>query len=418
MKQETSASTSRKMFSVREETFGYTFFDKARLRHQLIKKENLEIVLTNNHIDMNDCDVLPMTRKDVRLDILYSPIRIYYETTLGCLLRCQACFNSSGIPRSGELSTSELIKSLSDIREANVMDLRFTGGELTGRSDWFLMLKTAKELGFGVSCNTNGIYKESNVPEKFAEADMDQVTVSIDGRRKNHEKNRGVGTFDKTVESLKRMNAAGVKLRINTLITKASLGDARYMAELATECGVTEINYFITRFVGRGRNFGPEELVTFEEFYRMSLEAETLRAEFPNLNIIHFEGATIQNSSRSGTFDQFGLRIGPPDGTTRFNILSNGDLYAGGYIPYVDQSFRLGNIKKDNIVDIWQNNKKLKEFRDISSRLEIHCTKCDEYENRCPGPNFELELLRRKNPEIKNPYCFYGNGPSLLNLMK
>lgn len=212
------------------------------------------------------------------------------------------------------------------------------------------------------------------------------------------------------------MHELGVKLRINTLITKASLGDASFMAELASQYA-SEINFFITRFVGRGKNFGSEELVTFEEFYTMSQEAEALRTEFPNLNIIHFEGATIQNSSRSGNFDRFGLKIGPPDGTTRFNILSNGDLYAGGYVPYVDKSYRLGNIKTDDVVDVWQRSAKLEEFRESSSKLEEQCAQCVEYGKKCPGPNFELELLRKQSPEIKNPYCFFGDGPSLLTLI-
>ncbi len=233
----------------------------------------------------------------------------------------------------------------------------------------------------------------------------------------HHEFNRGENTFDRTLASLQQMSQLGVKLRINTLITKGSLGDARQMLEIASRNGVREINFFITRFVGRGRDFGPEELVTFEEYFQMSQEAERLRAEFPNINIIHFEGATIQNSGRSGDFDRLGIKAGPPDGTTRFNILSGGDLYAGGYIPYVDTSYKLGNIKTDNIVDIWQKSQTLEDFRDSSRKLEAHCAACPEYAKRCPGPNYELELLRKNDPSINNPYCFFGDGPSLLTLL-
>lgn len=413
---ETGSQNARKPFSLRGEPFGFTLYDKARLRHKFVKRDELESTLSDAGVDIQDCDVLTAKRQDTRTDILYSPVRIYYETTLACNLHCKACFNDSGRPRPGELTTDQLIKSLHDLRAANVMDIRFTGGELTRRADWFLMLKTAKELGFGVSCNTDGIYNEPNVPEKFAQLDIDQVTISIDGNKEHHERNRGKGTFDKTLASIKRMSELGVKLRINTLISRASLGDARYMVDLASQY-TSEINFFITRFVGRGRNFGLEELVIFDEFYQMSQEAEALRADYPNLNIIHFEGATIQNSSRGGEFERFGLKNGPPDGTTRFNVLSNGDLYAGGYIPYVDSSFRLGNIKTDDVVELWQHSPRLEEFRDSSRKLEAHCASCKEFGKRCPGPNYELELLRKQNPEINNPYCFYGDGPSLLTLI-
>jgi len=407
----------RKLFSVREEPFGFTFYDKAKLRHRFVKSGQLDQVLQEKGVSLADCDVLPMRRPDIRRDILYSPIRIYYETTLKCNIHCKSCFNDSGKPRRGELTTEELIKSLHDLRDANVMDIRFTGGELTRRDDWYLMLKTAKELGFGVSCNTNGIYNDPSIPAKFAELDIDQVTISIDGTKEHHEANRGPNTFNRTLASLQQMHALGVRLRINTLINKGSLSDVRYMAGLASRY-TDEINFFITRFVGRGRDFGPEQLVTFEEFYRMAQEAESLRVEYPTLNIIHFEGATILNSSRNGLFEELGIKAGPPDGTTRFNILSGGDLYAGGYIPYVDSSYKLGNIKTDDLVEIWQNSQPLEAFRDSSRKLEAHCAACSEYSKRCPGPNYELELLRKNNPDIHNPYCFYGDGPSLLTVIE
>jgi len=411
------SSSPRKLFSLREEPFGYTLYNKAKLRHQFILKDEAEDTLLGLGLQPEDCDILPMHRTDVREDILYSPTRIYYETTLRCNIQCKSCFNDSGKPRHGELTTDELIKSLHDLRQANVMDIRFTGGELTRRPDWFLMLKTAKNLGFAVSCNTNGIYTDPQIPAQFAELDLDQVTISIDGAKEHHEFNRGKNTFDRTLSSMQEMNKLGVRLRINTLITKGSLGDARHMLELASQNGVREINFFITRFVGRGRNFGPEELVTFEEYYQMAREAEKLREEFPNINIIHFEGATIQNSGRSGDFDRLGIKAGPPDGTTRFNILSGGDLYAGGYIPYVDTNYRLGNIKTDDLVEVWQNGPVLEAFRESSRKLEAHCAACPEYAKRCPGPNYELELLRKNDPSINNPYCFFGDGPSLLTLL-
>ena len=108
-----AVATTRKLFSVREESFGYTFYDKAKLRHRLVKKDDISTVLGENGIGIGDCDYLPTNIIDTRTDILYSPIRIYYETTLACNLHCETCFNDSGKPRPGELTTDELIKEFS-----------------------------------------------------------------------------------------------------------------------------------------------------------------------------------------------------------------------------------------------------------------------------------------------------------------
>lgn len=403
-------------FVLRDEPFGFTLYDKGTLRHEFILKDDSDQPQTRRDILFQGLEYLPANRSDFRRDIVYSPTRIYWELTLACNLHCRYCFNNSGKPRPVELSTEETIQGLRKLKDANVLDVRFTGGELVRRPDWYEILRTAKDMGFAVSCNTNGVYSDPKVMEQFASLNLEQVTLSLDGRREAHEKNRGAGTFDKTVEALKRMHYLGVKLRINTLITKSSLGDLDYMAELASQYA-NEINFFITRFVGRGGSLN-EEAATFEEFYEMSQRAAEVRARFPKLSLLHFEQATIQNSSRRGDYDRFGLRVGPPDGNTRFNVTSDGSLWAGGYIPYVDPSYRLGNIKTDDLFDIWQTSPKLEEFREESRRLEIHCAKCNEFARRCPGPNFELELLRKKRPEIKNPYCYYGNGPSLLTVME
>lgn len=404
------------LLALRGEPFGYTLNDRRRLSYEFFTSQEWESAKKQRGISEQNIARLPAKRTDFREDIVYSPIRVYWEVTLNCNLPCHYCFNNSGKPRPNELTMEETIHGLREVRAANVLDVRFTGGELTQRPDWYEILRAAKDLGFTVSCNTNGVYSDPTVIEKFADLDLDQVTLSIDGRKETHEKNRGVGTFDRTLESLKRMHERGVKLRINTLITKSSLNDLEYMAELASQYA-TEINFFIPRFIGRGRNL-KTEAASFEEFYEMSERANELRAKYPQLSLLHFEQSTIQNSSRSGSYDRLGLRIGPPDGTTRFNITSDGGLWAGGYIPYVDPTYRLGNIKYDNLFDIWQHSPKLEKFRNESAQLELYCRPCQEFTKRCPGPNFELELFRKNKPGIPNPYCFYGNGPSLLSIIE
>lgn len=407
-----------KRYLLRDEPFGYTFYDKDKLSHQFILKNELNSFLNKTNISINDYEYLKAERKDYRKDIVYSPIRIYYELTLACNLKCKSCFNCSGEPRHYELSTKEVVDSLKHLKKYNILDLRFTGGELILRPDWYEILKTAKELGFAVSCNTNATHLDDKINKQFADLKLEQVTISIDGNKKHHEINRGKNTFDRTIKSLKRLHELGVKLRINTLINKSSLYDLEFMVDLASKY-TTEINFFITRFIGRGSEFKKNgNLVTFEEFYQMSKKAEKLRPKYPNLHIMHFEEATLKNSSRKGNFDKYGLRIGPPDATTRFNIMSDGSMWAGGYIPYVDKSYFLGNITKDSIFNVWQNSSKIEEFRRQSRKLENYCSKCDKYSKTCPGPNFELELLRKIDPEISNPYCFYGTGPSLLSIIE
>ena len=258
----------KKNFVLRQEPFGYTFFDKPKIRYQFLHKKEVEKFLKDRQIRTNQVEILKFKRKDYRKNILYSPIRIYYELTLACNLRCRYCYNSSGEPRSNELSTSEILKSLDHFKQYNVLDIRFTGGEPTCKNDWFEILKHAKSLSFAVSCNTNAAYYNPKINEQFARLNLEQVAVSLDGDKKSHEMNRGKGTFDRTVENIKNMHSMGVKLRINTLVNKYSAKDVEKVLEIASKY-TDEINFFTIVFIGRGSPLVSTDGINLKDHYVM-----------------------------------------------------------------------------------------------------------------------------------------------------
>jgi len=269
-----------KKYFLREETFGYTFYDKSVLRHKFLTKSEVEDFLKEKGIDKNDCDIFYSDGR-ARNDILYSPIRIYYELTLACDLRCKFCFNNSGKPRPNELTTDEVIKSLEALKRANVMDVRFTGGEPTQRKNWFEILKEAKKLGFAVSCNTNANYSDNSIPEQLSKLNLEQVTVSVDGTKAHHEQNRGKNTFRRVIKNIELMHRLGIKLRFNTLVSKYNIDDVEFMVELASKYA-TEINFFVVRFIGRGSHLGETHSVDMKKFKKMSLRAAELQKNITN----------------------------------------------------------------------------------------------------------------------------------------
>lgn len=407
-----------KKYALRYEPFGYTFFDKPQIRHQFLLKNELKKFLADKGVDKNDLEILKPKRKNYRKDILYAPIRIYYEITLGCNLHCRYCYNDSGKRRKNELTTEEIFKSCDHFKKHNVLELRFTGGELTCRHDWFEILKYAKELGFAVSCNTNAAYYNSKVCERFAELNLDQVTVSLDGGKKNHEMNRGKGTYDRTVDNIRRMHSLGVRLRINTLVNRYSVNDVEEVLKVASKYA-DEVNFFTIEFIGRGAHLESTDGVTVKDHHKMSQKIQKLKKNNPNLNILHFAQVSKKTSVNPQVAKKLGLKIGHPSGSTTFNVLSDGSYSRGGYIPYINRKFILGNVKTDDPFEVWQNNPFLEKMRDDGAELILFCEKCPLFiSNECRGPKFETELNRYYYPEVKNPACIYGDGPSLLRLIE
>lgn len=405
-----------KKYLVRQEPFGFTFFDRKKLKHQFIKKNQLAKYLGKYGISRSEIGWLNFKRQDFRKDIIYSPIRIYYELTLMCNLYCHYCFNNSGKPRKKELTTKEVLESLDHLKENNVIELRFTGGEPTCHRDWFEIFNYAKKLGFCISCNTNAVFKDPIICQKFAQLELEQVTVSIDGNKKHHEFNRGKGSFDRAVRNLRLMRELGVTLRINTLVNKYSMNDAKFMLDLASQYA-DEINFFTIVFVGRGSHLELSDGVTLKDHFKMSQEIKQLKPKYPQLNVLHFAEVSKRTSVSEKIAKKFGLKIGHPSGSTTFNIASDGSYCCGGYAPYIDPSAVLGHIKTDDLFDVWQRNPRLEKIRDDGGKLILFCNKCKKYINEeCQGSKYEIELNRLIHPEVKNPTCIYGNGPSLLSL--
>lgn len=405
-----------KPYTLRQESFGYTFFDKRKLKHKFLSVNELEIFFFKNQIVPKDIEYLIIKEKNYRKDIIYSPIRIYFELTLACNLKCRYCFNNSGHPRKCELNTEEVFRVLDDLKKCNVLDLRFTGGEPTYRKDWFDILQYAKQLGFAVSCNTNAVFINSKIPKLFTQLNIEQVTVSIDGNKQHHEYNRGKGTFEKTISNLKAMHDLGVHLRINTLVNNYSVNDVEFMLALASQF-VEEINFFTIVFIGRGFRSEKTDGVTVYDHLKMSQKIKALKSKYPNLRILHFAEVSRNTSVSEENEKKFGLKIGPPSGTTTFNISSHGYYSCGAYSPCIDNNLFLGNAKKLSIFDVWQNNQKLEKIRNDSRKLILFCKKCKKFKKgECQGSKYETELHRLINPGINNSTCIFGNGPSLLKL--
>lgn len=404
-----------KPYVLREEPFGYTFFDKPKLKHKFLLADELSSFYRKEKISPKEVTTLKINEKEYRKDIIYSPIRVFFELTLGCNLRCRYCFNNSGLPRSKELKTTETLRLLTSLRKCNVLDLRFSGGELTYRKNWFDILQYAKKLGFAVSCNTNANF-DKNTIEKFCQLDPEQVTVSLDGNKKNHEYNRGKGTFEHTIRNIKLMHNMGLHLRINTLINKYSVEDVEFILDIAAKFA-EEVNFFTIVYLGRGLYFGNTDGVKIKDHYRMTKKIEILKKRYPYLRVFCFSEVSRNTSVDKNYEKKFGLKIGPASGSTTFNISSHGYYSCGGYMPYIKQGLFLGNAKKQSIFQVWQRNRKLEKIREDSRKLFLFCNKCKEFrKSKCQGSKYEAELIRLAKPEIKNPTCILGEGPSLLKL--
>lgn len=399
------SQATRERYVLRDEPFGGTLFDRKNFGHKFVEPPEIQDGIIYNGSVIKSYEKWNASMEGAPKEIPYSPIRVYFELTRQCNLDCQTCFNSSGNVGPNEMNTKEVMRCLDGMRRDNVFDVRFTGGEVTVRPDWFELFQHAKDSGFAISVNTNGVYEDPDTIDKLAKLNPDQITISIDGDEEHHDEIRGQGNFRRSVETLAELKKKGAVLRTNTVLTKPSLGDAEKIVDAVGEY-VDEMAFFHMRMTGRAKTHLLDKLVNFDELHQFNQHMEDVKRKYPHINFYYGERVVKENSILPG---EHGMMMGRPDGFTRFNLLADGSLWAGGYAPYIDRSLKLGNMRNEDysLLRVWRESEKLQWFRQFSNELFQRCLTCPEFEKRCPGVNVEMELIRNRSPHIGNPYCIY-----------
>jgi MoaA/NifB/PqqE/SkfB family radical SAM enzyme len=352
------------------------------------------------------------------VDLLAAPVRVYLEVTRRCNLECTHCFVGSSPRGAVGMSTDSWIDLMLRMKDLHVLDLRFTGGEITTRSDWFELVKAAKDLGFCVSVNTNGVYpKSDDIVKKLSKLALEQVTISLDGLAKNHNKIRGDGNFEKSLCSLRLMYENRIKTRVNVVLTNENVQDASGLLEKVAPF-IKEINFFFMRPVGRGqKNKGM--MIGFEEYLRSAVEIEERRKDYPEIRILHREQVIkerafqLPSQPHQSNHDRY-----LPSCATTMNISSDGRYWPHGYNTYQNRGLCLGKYPSDDLDEVWNRSKVIAEFRAWQARLLHRCERCPLFGRECPGSNIEMEIAVQAGTISKNPYCASPESSPELTLLR
>jgi len=380
------------MMLFRKESFGGILFDTKTMGFSLTGPD-----------DRPDYDRRVKTGPDHgRRDIISAPVAVYYELTGRCNLECRHCFTNSGGARGEGLPGDAVFSVLERLAEAGVMNLRFTGGEPTTRADWFDILKRSRNLGFAVSLQTNGVFSDpAATAEKLAALELDQITVSVDGVGPAHDALRGAGSFARVEKSLNAMAAAGIRPRINTILTKLNCDRLGEIFEFVSRYS-DSINIFYMRVIGRGIK-NTDIMIDFSLHHATSERVLKISKNYPGLRVFH---------SASGSPRPLKIPAGAdipeivfPCGSTALSIAAGGTVWPHHYSIYQSASLALGRFPEDSVSSIWAGSKKLDAMRGWLKKLRERCLRCTEHETRCSGIDFEMELEAAYGRIEKNPCC-------------
>lgn len=175
------------------------------------------------------------------------PTHLQVEPSNICNLRCPLCHVVTDHKARGYLKLEDFKKLMDEVGDY-LLFLHFWGwGEPFMNSDFFSMIRYAKDKGLKIITSTNGHFFEDETKiDQLIDSGLDVLIFALDGLDKEtYEKYRQQGDLDKVVGGLKRLlqrrrerGALFPRVNLRMLVTRDNEDQVERMRDFAKEIGV------------------------------------------------------------------------------------------------------------------------------------------------------------------------------------
>ncbi|MFQ6061487.1 MAG: radical SAM protein, partial [Thermoplasmata archaeon] len=226
---------------------------------------------------------------------------------------------------------------------------------------------------------TNGILMSKNLASQLRDLGATEVQISIDGLEETHDSFRGrKGAFKKAVRAIEATKLEGIKTAVRVTMTEQNCGEIPRMLEFLSHLGIDafRIRPFVS--VGRGsenERYIPSPEAMIEAFSYIEKEKRNFPFPFQLITpTFHFLGKKMPEHKSDRYFVGFRCVCGKQ----LCAITPDGWVKPCGYF-----SVKLGNLREQKFVDIWNDHTFLDRLRSLDRLSEV-CMNC-KYLSYCGG---------------------------------
>ena len=364
------------------------------------------------------------------------PFLVIWESTQACPLSCRHCrAEAQPLRNPNELSTAEATRLMEQVASfGNPAPLFIiTGGDPFSRPDLNELIRAGAKAGLGMAVSPSGtptLTKENLTA--LHDSGARAISLSLDGSTPElHDAFRRVtGVFDRTIQGWKYAREVGLRVQINTTITRSNLTDLPNIVRIVHELGAMTWSAFMLVPVGRGLDLGQLTPAEVEDVLNFVYDAGTFipakTTEAPHFRRVMLQRRTLEDL---GIDHVSALGLGPlyeqlradldriTDGATvrvrrapldinagkGFVFISHvGEVYPSGFMP-----LSAGNVRDRSITEIYRTDELLTGLRD-ADRLGGKCGSC-EYRSLCGGSRSRAYGLTG-DAYASEPWCSYEPG--------
>lgn len=207
------------------------------------------------------------------------PLNGSFELTARCNFNCRMCYihdrKCDHSIAARELTADQWIKLAEDARDAGMLNLVLTGGEIFLRSDFRQIYESAARMGFKITLYTNASLIDSEKAKWLGKLPPTSVEITLYGASADtYEKICGnAKAYNQVISAIDMLLAEGINIELKTTVTKDMIDDYEAMAEFSFKRGtpLNIVNYLYpakSTCTANNCRLSPEELVDFEEKFR------------------------------------------------------------------------------------------------------------------------------------------------------
>ncbi|MFC1665042.1 radical SAM/SPASM domain-containing protein [Pseudomonadota bacterium] len=289
-------------------------------------------------------------------NVLYTAM---FELTYRCNLDCFFCYNDRGL-QGKLLSLQDYIRVFDDLIALGTMNITLTGGEPLAHPQFFDIGVAARQRGFTIKIKSNGHALRGGLLGRIKE-ELDPLLIetSLHGAcAESHDKQTRVpGSFDRLLENLKQVRSMGIRIQVNSSLTRWNEGEIEKM-------------YALTDEMGLAHNFSPE-VTPRDDGDKTPLDIAPSEASVFKLLDIQAKRARNQRLERADvvpTFTGEDKIKGVKDSGKQCGAGSVGIAVdpIGNVYPCIQWRRSMGNLHQQSIKEIWTESAMVKEIRDLT----------------------------------------------------
>ena len=180
------------------------------------------------------------------------PFGLLAELTYSCPLACAYCSNPVNLADySGELSTQEWLRVLTEARDLGVLQAHLSGGEPLLRRDLVELVAGATELGLYTNLITSALGLSRRRAEQLKAAGLDHVQISIQAdEAAASDRIAGTPSFQRKIEAARLVKELDWPFTLNVVLHRQNIDRIEPILDWAEELAADRIELANTQYYG------------------------------------------------------------------------------------------------------------------------------------------------------------------------